>query len=148
MGHFTRANIEAFVDRNATGWGNRQIPIRLGWGYRRTIHANVVALTLTPTSEMGFTHHAISFGSDRPALSRRQSPPLGIPMAAMEELEDAYSLYIREIVQNDLQSFVSVVFENQECKFAEQLFGAVCGYYLHGLQADEEVRNPSHLANT
>lgn len=56
----------------------------------------------------------------------------------MEEMEDAYSLYIRNIVQSDLRSFVSITYDDQDCKLPEQLLGAVCSYYMRGLEADEE----------
>ena len=139
MGHLTVAKVEAFVDRNAIGWGTNPLPIRLSWGYRRLLEANVVTLTLSNSSEMAFSHQAIANGSNRPSLSRRRSPPLGIPLAAMDDMEDEYSSYIQDIVQNDLRSFVSVAYDDQDCKLPEQLLGAVCSYYLHGLEIDEEV---------
>lgn len=146
MGHFNLANVESFVAKNATGWGTQHLLVRLTWGYRRLLEANVVALTLRSTSsDMGFQHQAFSNGSGRPTLLRKQSPPLGIPLGAMEELEDVYSQYIRDIVQSDLREYVSIAYDDQDSYLPEHLLGAVCSYYIKGLEADEEVSSRSNF---
>jgi hypothetical protein len=53
MGHFTKANVEKFVAQNATTWGTECMAVRMTWGYRRLLRAEVVALTLrSNASEM------------------------------------------------------------------------------------------------
>lgn len=139
MGHLTASKVEAFISENATGWGTQHLLVQLSWGYRRLLEADVVTLTLSNNSKLSFSHHAVANGSDRPALSRRESPPLGMPLAVMEELGNTYSLYVRNIVDYDLRSFVSITYDDQDCKLPEQLLGAVCSYYMHGLKAQDEV---------
>jgi hypothetical protein len=146
MGHFTSANVASFVANNATSWGTQQLPVRLSWGYRRLLQADVVVLALrSATSAMGFQHQAIANGAGRPLLIRKQSPPLGIPLAAMEEMEDVYSQYIRDIVQSDLRGYVSIAYDDQDSMLPERLLGAVCSFYISGLEADEEVSLDSKI---
>src|SRR5690348_5476861 len=103
MGHLTRQDVEAFVGRNTRSWGTQSHLVRLAWGYRLPLEAEVVALELhSDHSEAGFQNTTISDGSARSVLVRKRSPPLGIPLAAMDGMQRTYSLYVEDIVQTDL----------------------------------------------
>jgi len=88
---------------------------------------------------MGFQDQAIANGTSRPVLLRKQSPPLGIPLAAMEEMESVYSRYIQEIVEGDLKAYVSIAYDDQNSMFPERLLGAVCSFYRSCFETDSEV---------
>jgi hypothetical protein len=140
MGHFTRANVENFVTQNASAWGTERFNVRMTWGYRKLLEADVVALALrSGSSEMGFQHQTLSHGNARPVLVRKQSPPIGIPLAAMDDMQSIYSTYIQDIVQSDLAEYVPVAYTDQISEFPEELLGAICNYYSAGLAIDNEV---------
>lgn len=140
MGHFTRANVEDFVTRNASAWGTECFIVRMTWGYRKLLQAEVVALALrSEASDMAFQHQTISQGDGRPVLVRKQSPPIGIPLAAMDDMQNIYSNYIQDIVQSDLAEYVPVAYTDQESDLPEELLEAICNYYSAGLLVDNEV---------
>ncbi|KAH7317669.1 hypothetical protein BKA65DRAFT_410270 [Rhexocercosporidium sp. MPI-PUGE-AT-0058] len=139
MGHFTKANVESFVTRNASSWGKQHMLIRMDWGYPKFLEADVVALALrSSASEMGYFHQTVSNGGARPQLVRKSSPPLGIPLAAMDEMQDAYSKYIQDIVQSDIASYVPTAYIDQESDLPTRLLGVVASYYSTGNAKDNE----------
>lgn len=139
MGHFTRANVENFVTRNASSWGTECLVVQMTWGYRKLLRAEVVALVLKSNStDMAFQDQTISQGDGRSVLVRKQSPPIGIPLAAMDDMQNIYTNYIQQIVQGDLAEYVPVAYTDQESELPEELLGAVCNYYSAGLATDSE----------
>lgn len=113
----------------------------MDWGHRKFLDADVVALALrSSSSEMGFHHQTITNGNERPVLVRKQSPPLGIPLAAMDEMQDTYSRYIQDIVQSDIGEYIPVAYIDQDSDLPMQLLGAVASYYSAGNARDSEVR--------
>jgi hypothetical protein len=141
-GHLNRTDVEAFVARNAESWGTRSMLIRMDWGYRRLLKAEVVALKLRQNApDMGWhdTTEKLTGPDGREILVRRQSPPLGIPLAAMNDMQDEYSRYVKDIVQSDLKQYVPVAYFPEDSKFMTRLLGVVCDFYSVGLEADEEV---------
>jgi hypothetical protein len=140
-GHFTQANVENFVTSNATGWGNKYMSVRLSWGYQGPIPAEVVNLTLRANSEMGFHHQTKTVDGmvTRPILVRKKSPPLGIPLAAVDEMQNEYSRYIQNIVQNDIAGYVPIAYVDQGSELPERLLAAICSFYNAGWEKDHEV---------
>ncbi|KAH9212272.1 hypothetical protein DL95DRAFT_391733 [Leptodontidium sp. 2 PMI_412] len=139
MGHFTKADVESFVTRNASSWGTQHMLIRMDWGYPKFLEADVVALALrSSASEMGFFHQTVSNGTARPQLVRKSSPPLGIPLAAMDEMQNSYSKYIQDIVQSDIASYVPTAYIDQESDLPTRLLGTVASYYSAGNATDNE----------
>ena len=119
--------------------------IRMDWGYPKFLEAEVVALALrSSSSEMGFFHQTVSNGNARPQLVRKPSPPLGIPLAAMDEMQDAYSKYIQNIVQSDIDSYVPSAYIDQDSALPTRLLGAVASYYNAGNAADNEASLTFH----
>jgi hypothetical protein len=140
VGHFTEANVESFVTKHASGWGNRPLLVRMSWGSKRLLTANVVQLFLREeTSEIGLQHQAIANGTARPTLVRQNSPPLGIPLASMVDLQKEYQKYVQEVVSKDLSHYPSVAYDDQTSKLSECLLRAVCVWYQNGVAAGEKV---------
>ena len=140
MGHFTRANVELFVAKNASGWGTDSLLVRMNWGYRKLLEANVVTLAMSSkSSQLGYSHQAISDGSGRPVLERRKSPPLGIPFADMLEMQDLYNRYLEDIVDDDLPNYVSVAYDDQESLLPQRLLDVICTLYQAWVNAGREV---------
>lgn len=105
--HITKANVESFIEKNASSWGHKNIRIQLSWRYRIPIEANVVAITMnSASSEIG-----ILYSSENQALSSRKSPPLAIPLADLADMQTAYSRYVEDIVRNDLDHYVSTAYQ-------------------------------------
>ena len=140
-GHFTKDNVERFVTANATGWGKRLMPVRLSWGYQDPIDVEVVTLDLRPNSEMGFHHQAEATNEmiTRPTFKRKNSPPLGIPLADVDELQNEYTRYVRSIVQNDIMEYVPCGYIDQRSELPEKLLGAICSFYAATRENDTEV---------
>jgi hypothetical protein len=136
MGHFTKANVESFVNENARSWGTQYMFIRMDWGYRKFLEAEVVALALcNNSSEMGFQHQALDNGT----LVRKQSPPLGIPLAAMDDMQNTYSKYIQDIVRSDLREYIPIAYVDEESELANRLLEAVSLFYIAGNETNNEV---------
>lgn len=142
-GHFTKANVESFVTANATGWGKSPMRVRLDWGYQDRIGVEVVTLNVRANSEMSFHHQAEATHAlnTRPTqqLVRKNSPPLGIPLADVDELQNEYSLYVQKIVQEDIMKYVPCGYVDQESDLPERLLGAICNFYKVTRENDEEV---------
>ena len=75
----------------------------------------------------------------RPGLVRKNSPPLGIPLAAVDEMRNEYSQYIRSIVQNDIIGYIPVAYIDQGSDLPEWLLGAICSIYSTTREKDNEV---------
>jgi hypothetical protein len=140
MGHFTQANVESFVANNASSWGTDNLLVRMNWGYRKLLEANVVALAISsPSSQMGYSHQVVAAGPGRPVLERRKSPPLGIPLADMRAMQETYNRYLQDIVDEDLPHYVSIAYHDQESKLAEQLLRVTCTFYDACVSAGRNV---------
>lgn len=116
--------------------------VRMDWGYRKLLKAEVVALEVRQDApDIGFHHTTEKSTSPdgKAILVRRQSPPLGIPLAAMDDMQDEYSRYVQEIVQSDLKHYVPEAYFPDDSKLLTRLLGVVCDFYSVGLEADDEV---------
>lgn len=142
MGHFTQAKVEAFVSKNATSWGLEEMQIRMTWGYWKPIQASVVALTMPSNSRLGYHHQTTATAataSSPPPIVRKKSPPLGIPLAALDDMTEEYRCLVREIVMGDLENYVTIAYNDQESDLPERLLQVICSFYRAGLVAGQEV---------
>ncbi|KAG9233157.1 hypothetical protein BJ875DRAFT_379195 [Amylocarpus encephaloides] len=138
--HFTRQNVEAFVARNTKSWGQKSFPIRISWGSSRKLQAEVVTLELRGgRSEMAFEYTTEALGPGwKQNMVRKKSPPLGIPIAAMDDMPDAYNVYVRTIVESDLPEYVNIGYFEQDSTLAKRLL-AIAGYfYATSAEAGQE----------
>jgi len=138
MGHFTQAKVERFVGSNATGWGSHEIPLRMMWGYRKPLEAVVVALQIPSNSKIGVQHQTIGHGTIRRTLVRNNSPPLGIPLAFMEDMQEKYHLLVQEIVCNDLANYVPIAY-GLNSELPERLLAAIGTFYCANKEPGDEV---------
>lgn len=117
------------------------MPVRLTWGYEVSIGVEVVALDLKPNSEMGFQNQAEATNEliSRPRLVRKNSPPLGIQLAAVEDMQNEYAQYVISIVQNNIMRYVPVAYNDQESDLPERLLQVICSYYDATRENDNEV---------
>ena len=145
MGHFTKANVEQFVCDNATGWGSHEMLVRMMWGYWKPLEAVVVTLEIHGNSQIGFHHQTAANGTNRPTLVRKNSPPLGIPLAAMDEMQDEYRLLVNKIVHDDLINYVSIAYDDQESELPERLLTSIGTFYCASKVAGDEVLH--HLSS-
>lgn len=129
MGHFSEGHIESFIKKHSVGWHSHEFPVRLSWGGRCLLPVTVSALRMRDgLSEIGFNNQ--SFVNDgRPRFVRRNSPPLGIPLASIGEMQEEYSNHVREVVLNDLDHYVSMAYDGQRSSLPKHLLQAVCLYY-------------------
>lgn len=139
MGHFTRAKVEDFVRKNTTSWGTQEMHIQMNWGYRGLLRASVVALSVPSDSRLHYQHQAQANRTSQPALVRKKSPPLGIPLAALDSMGDEYRRYVHEIVTNDLDSYVPTAYSQQDWDLPKHLLEAISSFYRAGLAAGQEV---------
>lgn len=116
--------------------------VKMDWGYRKLLKAEVVALKLRENApDMGFqdtTEQSVT-SDGRQILVRRQSPPLGIPLASMDGMENEFSRYVQDIVHSDLKQYVPVAYFPEDSTLMTRLLGVVCDFYTAGSEADEEV---------
>lgn len=141
MGHFSRQNVEKFVSENATAWGNQEMTIRMMWGYWKPIEAKVVSLKIRGNSQIGVHHQFAADGKCRPTIVRKTSPPLGIPLAAMDDMQEEYRILLQGIVRDDLMSYVSIAYDDQESDLPERLLSSLSTFYCASKLAGSEVRS-------
>jgi len=134
MGHFTKANVEQFISNNATGWGSQELRIRMMWGYTQSLEVTVVSLDIKPNSEIGIHRQTIADGTH----VQKASPPLGIPLAAMDNMEDEYRLLVHNIVQNDLVNYLPVPYGNLDSTFSARLLRSLGTYYCSSKDSGNE----------
>ena len=129
MGHFTKANVENFVNANVVSWGKQSIAVKLNWGYKKLLDIEV--LPLEPRRINSVDHHSTVLSSIVAGLQliRKRSPPLGIPLAAYYEMKYEYSKYIRNIVDGDIFGYLPVAYTDQESLLPERVLTTVCSYY-------------------
>lgn len=140
VGHFTKANVEAFIGKHASQWGTQTISVRMSWGCRRLLPVNVVALQmLGEASELGYNHQAITDGTGSEKLVRSKCAPLGIPLADMGDMKEEYRRHVEDVVKSDLSHYVSIAYDDESSKLAECLLEAVCQWYQRGVRVGDEV---------
>lgn len=142
-GNYSRAKVEAFVSENATGWGNIEMNVKMMWGYWRPLEETVVMLTMSPHSELAYHSQAISNGTNKPSLVKKNSPPLGLPLAAMEDMQDRYSSFVEGIVTDDLTRYVTVPYDDQDSDLPQRLLQTITNFYSAALAAGDKVRRCS-----
>lgn len=146
MGHYTKANVEKFVSDNATGWGSHEIHIRMMWGYWKPLEATVVTLEIGNNSKIGIHRQASANGTDRRTLVEKVSPPLGIPLAAMDDMQEEYRHLVHNIVHDDLISYVRIAYDDQDSGLAERLLTTIGAFYCASKVAGNEVTSPPFLS--
>jgi hypothetical protein len=148
--NYSKTKVEEFVSINATGWGSYEMNVRMMWGYWRPLEERVVMLTIHPNSELAYHSQAISNGTNKPTLSRRNSPPLGLPLAAMDDMQYRYSEFVKRIVMDDLMRYVTVPYDDQDSNLPERLFQTIANFYSAASAAGDKVGTDSaqHTADT
>ena len=128
-GYFTKANLENFITKSATGWGKESITVRLTWGYQKLLDIEVVSLV--PRQIDSFYHSSTVPSSNVTGLQliTKRSPPLGIQLANIDNMKYQYNKYIRDIVDGDLFGYLPVAYNDQESDLPERILTAVCSYY-------------------
>lgn len=137
---YTQAKVEWFVSQNATGWGTHEINVRMFWGYPRLLEARVVSVNLRENSELGYFYQVLDTNTDHPRHVQRKSPPVGLPLASIEDMKIQYSSLLREIIQNQPEDYLSTAYDDQDdgC-LPDRLLLAVTNFYTAGLGAGDEV---------
>jgi hypothetical protein len=113
------------------------------WGYRVPLSARVVALEIPSNSQIGFQHQTTTVDGGRPTLVRKKSPPLGIPLAAMDDMQEEYRGLIRNIVHDDLANYVPIAYDDQDSDLAERLLTTVGQFYCASKDYGNEVLAPN-----
>ncbi|KAI9641056.1 hypothetical protein NHQ30_010484 [Ciborinia camelliae] len=132
-------NTKRFISKNAESWGTDKMIVRLSWGYRVPLKVTVVSLSVRgSTSVFRYQHQTYINASGRPTFTRKKSPPLGIPVLSMEERQEEYARYIKEIVRNDLDGYAIIAYEPEESDLAKHLLRTVCQFYTAGVEANDE----------
>lgn len=138
MGHLTQAKVEKFVRSNATSWGSHEILVRMMWGYSRPLEAVVVALQIPSNSKIGVQHQTIANGTNRRTLVKKRSPPLGIPLAAIEDMKEKYRSLVQGIVCYDVATYCSIAY-GSDSEFPERLLTAVGTFYCSRKESGYDV---------
>ncbi|KAG0650084.1 hypothetical protein D0Z07_3228 [Hyphodiscus hymeniophilus] len=134
MGHFTKANVEQFISKNAKAWGTHEMRIRMMWGYKEPIEVVVVGLDIHPDSELGINRQTIA---DRTHV-QKVSPPVGIPLAAMDDMQEEYRRLVHNIVEDNLKHYLPIPYDDQDSMFSERLLRSLGDLYCASKTAGTE----------
>lgn len=111
----------------------------MDWGYWKPLEETVVTITMRKDSQLAYQHQSISNGKNKPTLLRKNSPPLGLPPAAMDDMQSRYSEFVQRIVTEDLMNYVSVPYSDQDSCLPERLLQAIANFYSAALAAGDKV---------
>jgi len=117
----------------------------MNWGYRKPLEAIVVPLNVRTDSQLAYHHIVDTDEMGRPTIVKKQSLPLGIPLAAMEDMQDEYCSLIEDIAKNDLDSYVSVAYWPVR-DLPGRLLETISNFYRASLAAGEEVIDPRPIS--
>jgi hypothetical protein len=110
------------------------------WGYQQYIKADVVALELqSETSEIAFHQVARANGSAPRVLVNQHSLPLGVPLSDMDDMEETYANYVRDIVQSGLGLYQKAAYFADDSSLAKKLLRVASSFYTSGLETGSEV---------
>jgi hypothetical protein len=65
--------------------------------------------------------------------------PLGIPLAALDDMQNTYSKYTRDLVTHGLMEYVDIAYTRNNSDLPKLLLKAICSYYLNTSATDYEV---------
>ena len=119
--------------------------IRLMWGYWRPIEENVVAITVRRGSELELALHGhTNGGGSSYEVEIKKSAPLGLPLAAMHDMQTNYGRYVEEIVNDDLQNYVLKAYKRPQGRpgLPECLLQTITSFYTASVAADDKVWRP------
>ena len=117
--------------------------IRMSWGYWKPLEVTVVTLQIGANSKIGIHRQASANGTERRTLVEKISPPLGIPLAAMDDMQNEYRHLVHDIVHDDLISYVRIAYDDQDSALAERLLTTIGAFYCASKVAGNEVLTPS-----
>jgi len=137
-GGYTQARVESFVSENTASWGTHEMVVSMDWGYWKPLEETVVAITMRKDSQLAYQHQSISNGKNKPTLLRKNSPPLGLPPAAKDDMQSRYSELVQRIVTEDLTNYVSVPYSDQDSCLPERLLQAIANFYSAALAAGDK----------
>jgi hypothetical protein len=120
--------------------------VQVRWGRQHYIKANVVALELqSENSEMAFHHPGRANGSGGRALVKERSLPLGVPIDEMDDMEENYANYVREIVQTGLGDYHIAAYFAEDSLLVKKLLRIASSFYTSGLESGSEVGSSGFL---
>jgi hypothetical protein len=141
FGHYTRQDVEAFITRNTKSWGKNKFQVQVRWGYKQYIKADVVALELeSENSEMAYNAPVRLDNSGGRTILKERSVPLGVPLGDMDNMEEVYANYVRDIVQNGLNLYYRAAYFEEDSPMVKKLFSIASSYYISGVAKGSEVR--------
>jgi hypothetical protein len=141
FGHYTRQDVEAFITRNTKSWGKSKFQVQVRWGYKQYIKADVVALELqNENSEMAYHAPVRLNGSGGRTLLKERSVPLGVPLGDMDDMEEMYADYVRDIAQKGLNLYHRAAYFEEDSAMVKKLFKIASSFYTSGLETGTEVR--------
>ena len=73
-------------------------------------------------------------------MSKERSLPLGIPIEDMNDMEEIYANYVRDIVQNRLGLYHRAAYFPEDSSLVKKLLQVACSFYVSGLESGSEVR--------
>ena len=113
--------------------------VQMNWGYWKPLEARVVALKLTENSGLAYQHQSLARGSNTPLVFKKESPPVGIPLASMHEMQEQYCTLVQEIVKNNPGDYVKIAYSGQASDLPRRLLHVVTAFYSAGMAAGDEV---------
>jgi hypothetical protein len=112
------------------------------WGYWQPIEETVVTVTVRQNSELAYASHVTPNGDGNKAeVNIIRSPPLGLPLAAMDDMQTKYSSYVQQIVADDLSSYVSVAYQRPHNRpgLPDCLLQTIANFYSAAIAAGDKV---------
>lgn len=145
MGHWTKANVESFVSRRVAAWGPQslQININWDWGHPKLLETDAAILVLREDNLNMASGNNVSninpAGMQLDNMKYKLGPPLGIPLAVLDGMQNTYSKYTRDLVTHGLIMYADRAHVHQESDLHRQLLKSICAYYVNTSATDYEV---------
>lgn len=99
----------------------------------------MVALQLSENSALAYHHQSLARGKDKPLFYKKRSPPVGIPLASMREMQEQYCTLVEDIVKNNPVDYVNIAYSGQPSDLPRRLLQVLSAFYSAGMVAGDEV---------
>jgi len=139
---FTLAKVEWYINQNVMSWGTQEMLVQMNWGYWKPLEARAVILQLSENSRLAYHHQSLAQGTDKPLLFKKKSPPVGIPLASMHEMQEQYCALVQDIVKINPNDYVRIAYSGQASDLPQRLLEVISAFYSAGMAAGDEVRAP------
>jgi hypothetical protein len=114
----------------------------MSWGHSKLLQTDVAILVPREDNSKTASKYNVSDLAVMQLTTNMESNlgiPLGIPLAALDNMQNTHSKYTRDLVTYGLMEYVDIAYTRNNSDLPKLLLKAICSYYLNTSATDYEV---------